>query len=168
MSKSAQRRKGQLQKAQARKQSLPIVANTLSRQLALNGVVVHRYHSRSTKSFYLKLDYGLARTVRISDHYVPTKLAFRYNILSPLSHPIEVVLSSGIRRYFYPPNDYGIDQIVEDVLHFRNDKIAKIGAPKYRRLMRVKYLQDRNSPFWRKAQKYKFMGKTNEDKGDRS
>lgn len=47
-------------------------------------VVIHRYDSYSTNSIYLKFDYGVANSLRISDHRGKRHLSYRYNIIEGL------------------------------------------------------------------------------------
>ena len=51
----------------------------------LNGkVIIHRYDSCSTNSIYLKFDYGVACSLRISDHDGYKHLDYRFNILKSM------------------------------------------------------------------------------------
>ena len=56
------------------------IADYLSEELKNNGFTVHRYDGFSTKSIYLKLDYGVCNSIRISDHNGKKYLKYRYNI----------------------------------------------------------------------------------------
>lgn len=56
------------------------IADYLSEELKNNGFTVHRYDAFSTKSIYLKLDYGVCNSIRISDHNGKKYLKYRYNI----------------------------------------------------------------------------------------
>lgn len=44
------------------------VLNKLIKSLIERGFLVHKYYARTTKSVYLKLDYGACCGIRISDH----------------------------------------------------------------------------------------------------
>ena len=44
-------------------------------------VVIHRLDAYSTNSIYLKFDYGIVNSLRISDHEGKKHLSYRYNIL---------------------------------------------------------------------------------------
>lgn len=45
---------------------------------------IHRYDAYSTNSVYLKFDYGLGNSLRISDHHGKERLNYRFNILLDL------------------------------------------------------------------------------------
>lgn len=57
------------------------LADTLVVKLKANGFVVQRYDAHSTESIYLKLDYGLAYTLRISGHNGKKHLKYTYNLI---------------------------------------------------------------------------------------
>ena len=50
-------------------------------------VVIHRYDAYSTNSVYLKFDYGVGNSLRISDHKGKKHLAYRFNIILDLREP---------------------------------------------------------------------------------
>ena len=54
------------------------LATEVAQKLVEAGFVVHRYNAYSTQSVYLKLDYGVANSIRISDHKGKEKLSYRY------------------------------------------------------------------------------------------
>ena len=49
-------------------ESLIKVAEDIQILLKKNGFTIHRYNSYSSNSIYLKVDFGLAGSIRISDH----------------------------------------------------------------------------------------------------
>ncbi|WP_181879268.1 hypothetical protein [Levilactobacillus brevis] len=54
------------------------------------GIKVMRYDAYSTNSVYLKLDYGLLYTLRISDHPGKRYLAYRFNVIRGYHGPKRV------------------------------------------------------------------------------
>jgi hypothetical protein len=44
------------------------IADAVIKELTAAGFVIQRYDAFSTNSIYLKLDYGLCNSIRISDH----------------------------------------------------------------------------------------------------
>lgn len=75
--------------------------------------LIHRYDAYSTNSVYLKFDYGLGNSLRISDHQGKERLNYRFNILLDLTEPKDD-LSGKYPRHFFPPDM--VDQAVEDIL----------------------------------------------------
>ena len=75
--------------------------------------LIHRYDAYSTNSVYLKFDYGIGNSLRISDHQGKEHLAYRFNIVLDLKEPKDDHSGEYPRRY-YPPDM--VDQVVEDIL----------------------------------------------------
>lgn len=68
-------------------------------------VIIHRYDSHSTNSIYLKFDYGVAYSLRISDHDGYKHLKYRFNILKSMSSRASKKESyrHGCKMTFYSP-----------------------------------------------------------------
>ena len=77
------------------------------------GVAIHVYHAYSTKSIYIKLDYGALGSIRISDHTGKKKYSYKYNIGTDIEEYVEV-LENGKERKYYPCKD--IDKLICDIL----------------------------------------------------
>lgn len=65
------------------------IANKIQSKLLDKGFIIHRYNAYSTKSIYLKLDYGVGNSIRISDHIGKGHLQYRYNVLTTVKKPYE-------------------------------------------------------------------------------
>lgn len=50
-------------------------------------VLIHRYDAYSTNSVYLKFDYGLGNSLRLSDHIGKAGLNYRFNKLILPNYP---------------------------------------------------------------------------------
>ena len=85
-------------------------------------VVIHRYDATSTNSIYLKFDYGVANSLRISDHCGKYHLRYRFNILLDQTEPSYSIERNGCEMRFFPPNE--IDALVAEILKSKEDKIA--------------------------------------------
>ena len=59
---------------------LSALAESIARKLIAEGFIVQRYGAYTTSSIYLKLDYGVCNSIRISDHPGKRYLKYRYNI----------------------------------------------------------------------------------------
>lgn len=98
-------------------------ANQIIDQL-IDKVIIHRYDSYSTNSIYLKFDYGVARSLRISDHTGKKHLKYRFNLIeSQAGTPHCVILNNNFPMNFYPPEE--IDILVKDILSGRQRQITK-------------------------------------------
>ena len=75
-------------------------------------VVIHRLDAYSTNSIYLKFDYGVVNSLRISDHEGKKYLSYRYNILRHIN---------GYDRIFYPPSM--LDRCCDEILAAKEQKL---------------------------------------------
>lgn len=76
------------------------VAKQVQEFLLNNDFIVHRYNAYSTNSIYLKIDCGLCKSIRISDHRGKGYLRYTYNILKDVNSSYSVV-DNGVLRYMY-------------------------------------------------------------------
>ena len=114
------------------------------------GVVVQRYDAMSTLSVYLKFDFGLGNSLRISDHRGKDNLTYKYNLRTD----VDTYYSNGegaTEHNFFP-----IDQAeaaCRMILINRFRKIGKYGHEWYQRTMNeqpsMKAFQ--NNRFWKSA-----------------
>lgn len=86
------------------KQSLNDIAEAVIQKLQ-GKVIIHRYDAYSTNSIYLKFDYGVANSLRISDHDGKRHLRYRYNILESMGKKQnkEIHTRHGLEMVFYSP-----------------------------------------------------------------
>lgn len=108
------------------------IAKTLSERLVREGFIVQRYDAYSTASVYLKLDWGVCCSIRISDHPGKQHLRYRHNIGSWIKG-YQSKLDNGCLRHFYPTSD--MEKLVEIVLRERDGKIGQYGEDGYKRLI---------------------------------
>ena len=57
------------------------IADSLIHTLSQAGFTIQRYDASTTDSIYLKLDYGVGNSIRISNHTGKKHLNYRYNII---------------------------------------------------------------------------------------
>lgn len=82
-------------------------------------VIIHRYDAYSTNSVYLKFDYGVANSLRISDHPGKRYLKYRYNIITTQKAK-QVKHDRGFERIFYSPEMIGA--VCRDILSSKEDR----------------------------------------------
>ena len=80
------------------------VSNKLIKSLIERGFLVHKYYARTTKSVYLKLDYGACCGIRISDHRGKKKYKYKFNLIKQYEGS-KTVLDKGFIRLFYNYNN---------------------------------------------------------------
>ena len=64
-------------------------------------VLIHRYDAYSTNSVYLKFDYGLGNSLRLSDHTGKAGLNYRFNIITTMKS-LGIDTSGEYPRFYYP------------------------------------------------------------------
>lgn len=94
------------------------VAKLLQNELISNGFTVHRYNAYSTDSIYLKVDGGLCKSIRISDHTGKGHLRYTYNLLSTVTE-FYTKEDSGVNRYYYTYADW--HRVLKSVMSVRED-----------------------------------------------
>lgn len=115
-----------------------------------HGVVVQRYNSYTTNSVYLKFDYGVCNSLRISDHKGKKHLAYRYNLLHGVKKPYTTKTRNGWDMHYYPLNH--AHNIAWKILNDRQKKIENYGHAIYQHYMLQNKLNNQNSKgFWQQA-----------------
>ncbi|MBA4697804.1 MAG: hypothetical protein H2212_00070 [Ruminococcus sp.] len=124
------------------------IAELLQSRMLDHGIVVQRYNAYSTNSIYLKLDYGVCNSIRISDHKGKKHLKYRYNI-GPFIKKIERKMDK-FDRFYYPA--VKIDSLVKKILSDRAEKLDKYGDEKYRDFMKKNKMENADKKgFWKSA-----------------
>ncbi len=108
------------------------------------GFVLHYYRAITTDSCYMKLDFGMANSVRIADHRGKEKYKYRFNLMLNLD---KSYVEDG--RNYYCLNDF--DKLVNDIVKFKNDQLDKYGFRYYEYMIenRKKLYNDDSS--WKNA-----------------
>lgn len=106
------------------KQSLNDIADAVIQKLQ-GKVIIHRYDSFSTNSIYLKFDYGVANSLRISDHDGKRHLRYRFNILESMGKKQnkETHTRQGFEMVFYSPAM--INACCRDILAAKKDRVER-------------------------------------------
>ena len=106
------------------KKSLNDIADAVIEKLR-GKVIIHRYDSFSTNSIYLKFDYGVANSLRISDHDGKRHLKYRFNILESMGNKSskETHTRQGFEMVFYSPAM--INACCRDILASKADRVER-------------------------------------------
>lgn len=108
--------------------------------------IIQRYDSYSTNSIYLKLDYGVCNSIRISDHRGKKHLQYRYNVLKNQKSIYRGKSPQGWDRNYYGFQD--IETLLQDILKDRDNKISRWGD-RYAKYMEKNKNQEKDKPgFW--------------------
>lgn len=113
------------------KQHTELLANYITRKLLKNGYRVHRLDAVTTSSHYLKVDCGMAGTIRVASHYGRPGMRYRYNI-GPHIKESRVESAGGSERFFLTEGD--VETLMMLVGSKREEMIEECGGEKeYRR-----------------------------------
>lgn len=131
-----------------RNNDLKNLADMIIKKLLDKGFVIQRYDAYSTDSIYLKLDYGVCNSIRISNHSGKKYLKYRYNIGS---HIEKVYAEKDIYDQYYFP-DRQAEQMINQIISDKEDKIKRFGEQRYKSYM-SKNQKDKSGKkgFWVKA-----------------
>lgn len=108
------------------------------------------YKSYTSNSIYLKLDYGVCFSIRISDHRGKRHLSYRFNLILN-----QKGYSFNRGRHFYGPDK--LDQLKHDILNTRFERMFRL-KENYNKLMeynRNTFLWKSEKGFWEKCKEYK-------------
>lgn len=116
--------------------------------------IVHKYCATTTNSVYIKLDYGVANSIRVSDHKGIEKYKYKYNVRKDIETKYEEMEGTYLRKY-YPFGDIG--DLVIDVIIDREIKKITIGLEEYYKQIEEKKKQSESATnsFWRYCTKLK-------------
>lgn len=110
------------------------------------GFKIQRYDSFTSKSIYLKLDYGVCNSIRISDHKGKKHLNYRFNLLSDRYDVNKHNNGS------YPRNFYGfghVNVMINDIVSHRSERFLKYGSERYKGLMQKNVQENKyKKGFW--------------------
>lgn len=125
--------------------SIKQTADTIIQALKAEGIIIQYYESITSKSVYLKLDYGVLKSLRISDHNGKKHLKYRYNIQTNIQRSR---YDREQKRFYYPMSD--VNRLIEQILKDRNDKTTRYGQAKYNEFMFQNHKDNRSkNGFWK-------------------
>lgn len=126
------------------------VKRYIIRTLRKHGFAVQLYQAHTSNSVYIKVDYGLCNTIRISDHKGKHNLAYRFNLRKDVKERY-ADRSKRYVQYMYPLSDKRL--VIDEILFMRKKKIAKNGVAWYLNELRTQKQSNRNNKgFWEKCQ----------------
>ena len=115
-----------------------------------HGVVVLRYDAYSTNSIYLKFDYGVCNSLRISDHKGKKHLSYRYNLMKGVNKAFTTRTSKGWEMHFYPLSQ--AQNLAHKILADREQKIINYGLGLYKQYMHDNKINNQETKgFWKQA-----------------
>lgn len=108
------------------------ISNKVIDLLKNKGFKINKYYAKTTKSIYLKLDYGVCCGIRISDHKGKKKYKYKFNLIKGYVGPKEINDRGYVRLYY---NYNNTDELLKDVQNEKKNKIQKYGIKNYNNYM---------------------------------
>lgn len=134
----------------AKRQTIQELADIMIAGLKKAGFVIQRYDAYSTKSIYLKLDYGVGNTIRISDHTGKDHLSYRYNLMTNINKYRKELDHKGFKRTYWPMKS--VQSLIGTIIKDKQEKIAKYGLHRYNYYMKQNIHENQYaSGFWKEA-----------------
>jgi len=106
--------------------------------------VISTYHSYTTSSIYIKLDYGVANGIRIADHKGKKKYKYRYNVMKDIEADYKEK-DCGYERLYYRP--VHIKKMVKKIVEDKKTKKQKYGEANYQKYMDIEKYSKVNQRF---------------------
>lgn len=132
----------------SKKMSIHKLATVIQNRLLDEGFVIQRYDAYKTKSIYFKLDYGVANSIRISDHEGKQQLHYRYNIGSHIKEYKET--DNTYPQYYYPVSE--LNRMFDDIIKAKQHKLGLYGQANYNYTMDKYFVDGQNKKgFWKQA-----------------
>lgn len=134
------------EESKKQKQHLEMLANIIISYTKKHNIHVLRYNAKSSESIYLKFDYGLAGTLRISAHTSKKRLHYTFNLIKGLLEPYKESVEKDeniLYRYYYPENF--TNNLAMDIVRYKKYRVHKYGEERYNQLKysKEKYLKNR-------------------------
>jgi hypothetical protein len=134
--------------------------HTLIKRLKEERFIVQKYKSRSTRSVYLKIDFGLCHSIRISDHlFADMDGRIKYHVVENLPKKEKRMLQQVNEEYkvenlFFPMKEEYIEEIVQKIVENRERERRHKGKEGYVDWMYNRYClmkDDAKNGFWKKS-----------------
>lgn len=132
------------------------VADSIARILMKEGIKIQMYEAKSTNSIYLKFDFGMANTLRISDHRGKPELNYMFNLdKSYNGRPRngKKNATNTVTSYYYMFDREHFKLLIQHIWEHRLKKIEKVGGwQKYQHQMALNYHNNKHKKgFWSEA-----------------
>ena len=110
--------------------------------------MLHYLKAYSTSSRYIKLDFGVCKSIRIADHRGIEKYKYTFNLMLGLDKSYE---EDG--RYYYSLED--MDKMVKDIIKYRDKLLNEYGFNYYQYMLDAKnQMLRKRKGFWEKCRSY--------------
>ena len=124
------------------------IMNYLLEKLDEKRFILYYLPAYTTSSRYIKLDFGVCKSVRIADHKGIEKYKYTFNLMIGLDKSYE---EDG--RYYYCLED--IDKMISDIVKYRDNLLEEYGFKYYEMMVEYKnQMLRKRKGFWEKCKSY--------------
>lgn len=127
-----------------------LLAEYIVNELKRRGYVILYYEAKTSNSIYLKIDYGVGKSIRISDHEGIGKLKYKYNVRTDKTE-YEEYTEDRVKRFFYPI--FELDKLLNQIDRTKKEMLETYGESNYKKIMQKEKEEnkDSKSSFWKNA-----------------
>lgn len=136
-----------------KRSSIKNFTDCLIELLIINGFAIQKYEAYTSNSIYIKVDYGVCGTVRISDHNSHKEnLRYLYNVnVCSTEKQKQTKVDGIIRRKYY--NGSMLRKLMSDIKKNRDSKIKRFSVNGYDKMIEKNISINRKSKgYWQKAE----------------
>ena len=124
------------------------IMNYLLEKLDEKRFILYYLPAYTTSSRYIKLDFGVCKSIRIADHKGTEKYKYTFNLMIGLDKSYE---EDG--RYYYCLED--IDKMISDIVKYRDNLLEEYGFKYYEMMVEYKnQMLRKRKGFWEKCKNY--------------
>lgn len=110
--------------------------------------IIQRYDSVTSRSVYLKFDYGVCNSLRLSDHEGKPYYSYKFNIGTHIERIRRV--EEEYTRFYYPEHE--TERFFRDVIELKESIIQSYGYNAYQKFKRRNLKENSGSSgFWSRA-----------------
>ena len=119
----------------------------LLRRLDKEGFVLHYLQAYSTNSCYIKMDFGVCKSIRIADHKGIDKYEYTFNLMLGLD---KSYVDNG--RHFYSLDD--VEIMIQDIKTHREILQDEYGFKYFEFMLKNKKEMETKKGFWEKCKSW--------------
>lgn len=124
------------------------IMNYLLEKLDEKRFILYYLPAYTTSSRYIKLDFGICKSIRIADHKGIEKYKYTFNLMIGLDKSYE---EDG--RYYYCLKD--TDKMISDIVKYRDNLLNEYGFKYYDMMVEYKkQMLRKRKGFWEKCKSY--------------
>ena len=119
----------------------------LLRRLDKEGYILHYLQAYSTNSCYIKMDFGVCKSIRIADHKGIEKYEYTFNLMLNLDKSY-----TEDERHYYCLDD--MEKMIDDINKHKEEIQKEYGFRYYEFMLKNKKEMENKKGFWEKCKSW--------------